>query len=508
MIYDAARLDVPARLHADVCVVGSGPGGAAAASVLARAGLHVVVLEAGAFVPPSAMTRRERDMLPQLYWEAATRTTADGRIQVHQGRGVGGSSLHNLNLCKRIPESIRRAWAARGLGELPPARWDALYDEVEERIGVSEIAAPWRNPLNRLLERATSALGWRGGPLRHNRTGCVGAGTCELGCAYDAKNNALKVFLVDALRHDATVLAHCAATAVRHRGGEVNGVDAVALDVRGEPRGRIAVESRAVVLAASATASAAIVVRSELPLTGVGRTLRLHPGVFAAGLFDEPVHAWRGIPQSWECTEWLDVEGGREGHRCWVLPAFAHPMGFAAMVPGFGRQHWALARHYAHLAAFSAMLHDETAGRIEPDGDLGLRIHYEPSAEDRAELAFGLARCAEALFAAGATRVWIPSDPPMELTPSASLAAVEALDVFDAHVPVAAVHPMGTLPLADDPHAGAVHSSGRVHGTHGLWVADGSLFASSIGVPPQLSIYAMGLHVGEHVARALTARGG
>ncbi|MBW2688037.1 MAG: hypothetical protein JRE19_19340, partial [Deltaproteobacteria bacterium] len=33
-----------------------------------------------------------------------------------------------------------------------------------------------------------------------------------------------------------------------------------------------------------------------------------------------------------------------------------------------------------------------------------------------------------------------------------------------------------------------------------LWVADGSLFPSSIGVPPQLSIYAMGLHVGRSLS--------
>jgi choline dehydrogenase-like flavoprotein len=34
----------------------------------------------------------------------------------------------------------------------------------------------------------------------------------------------------------------------------------------------------------------------------------------------------------------------------------------------------------------------------------------------------------------------------------------------------------------------------------GLWIADGSLFPSSIGVPPQLSIYALGLHVGRAIA--------
>jgi len=56
--------------------------------------------------------------------------------------------------------------------------------------------------------------------------------------------------------------------------------------------------------------------------------------------------------------------------------------------------------------------------------------------------------------------------------------------------------------MGDDPAVAAVDSEGKHHHLPGLWVADGSLFPSSIGVPPQLSIYALGLHVGRAIARA------
>ena len=130
MIFDAARLPSPLHLTADLCVVGSGAGGAMVAMVAAEAGLRVVVVEAGSLLTPGDMVQREEEMFPRLYWEGGGRTTADRAIHVHQGRGVGGSTLHNLNLCKRIPPSILERWAReRRLEALPRATWDALYED-------------------------------------------------------------------------------------------------------------------------------------------------------------------------------------------------------------------------------------------------------------------------------------------------------------------------------------------------------------------------------------------
>jgi choline dehydrogenase-like flavoprotein len=53
--------------------------------------------------------------------------------------------------------------------------------------------------------------------------------------------------------------------------------------------------------------------------------------------------------------------------------------------------------------------------------------------------------------------------------------------------------------MSDDPTRGPVDSAGKHHQLGGLFVSDGSLFLSSIGVPPQLSIYALGLHVGRAI---------
>ena len=118
----------------------------------------------------------------------------------------------------------------------------------------------------------------------------------------------------------------------------------------------------------------------------------------------------------------------------------------------------------------------------------------------RRELVFGLAACARLLFAGGARRVYIPTAKPLILERGADLDQLEKIELSPGYLDITAVHPMGTVPMGDDPTVAAVDSRGKHHHLEGLWVADGSLFPSSIGVPPQVSIYALGLHVGEAIA--------
>jgi choline dehydrogenase-like flavoprotein len=504
MIFDTSELPRPLRLRADLCVVGSGAGGAMAAMVAAEAGLSVVVLEAGEHMTPSDMTQREEEMLPRLYWEAGGRTTVDRAVKIHQGKGVGGSTLHNLNLVKRVPLSIRERWAKdRKLDALPPSAWDALYDELEKMLYVEKVPRERWNRHNLILEAGVTALGWKGGGMSHNRSGCTGSGFCEIGCAYDAKNNAAKILVPRAIKAGAQFLTRCQAVRVIHDGRKVRAVEARALHpITNQPIGEVVVEAPRVCLSASATATPALLLRSRVPDPGgeTGNGLRIHPAVVVAGDFDEPVRAWDGIPQTYECTQFLELDR-EDGRRVWIVPAFAHPMGTSVTIPGHGAGHRDLMRRYANLAVLTAMIHDETRGRVRPDGDLGLTIEYWPDEGDRRELALGLRACAELLMAAGAKRVFVPGYPPRVIERGASVAELAQVAITKGSMDLTAVHPMASVPMGGEASA-AVDSEGKHRYLGGLWVADGSLFPTSIGVPPQLSIYAMGLHVGRAISRA------
>jgi cholesterol oxidase len=53
------------------------------------------------------------------------------------------------------------------------------------------------------------------------------------------------------------------------------------------------------------------------------------------------------------------------------------------------------------------------------------------------------------------------------------------------------VHPLGGCPMADDPAHGVVDEYGAVHGLPGLYVLDGSIVPTALGVNPSKTIAAL-----------------
>ncbi|MBK7583707.1 MAG: GMC family oxidoreductase [Myxococcales bacterium] len=501
MIESGRRLTGASRWQADVVIVGTGAGGGMAASELARRGAKVIALEEGPALSARDMTQREDEMMPLLYQERGGRSTADLAIRVIGGRGVGGSTVHNINLCKRLPPEILELWgrehAVSGLSE---AELRPVFESVERDLSVSEIEPERRNNNNRVLERGVAALGWKGGPLKHNRQGCQGSGFCEIGCPYDAKQNAAKILLPDAMDHGARVVSDVRVTRILHDGRRARGVVGVALGVDGRQSVEVRVDANVVVLAGSAIGSPALGVASSLPdpHARLGRGLRMHPGVAVAGLFDERIEGWRGIPQSYECTELLELSPGSD-KRVWITTAFAHPIGAAIMLPGFGERHRAWMLRYPNIAVLTAMLHDDSEGRVSLGRDGRPRIDYVLSQSDSEQLARGVRACARLLFAAGATKVLVPSVPPIELSRPDEVESIPGSVARPHGMLMAAVHPMGTMCLGDDPRRAVVKSTGEHHQVAGLFVLDGSLFPTSIGGPPQIGIYTLARYLSRHV---------
>lgn len=494
-------------VEADAVVVGTGAGGSVAARALAEAGARVACLEEGGWHEPEDFTQREDEMFPLLFQDAGGRTTEDMAIRVLQGRGVGGSTVHNTNLCKRTPDPILELWARRhGVEGASPAALRGAFERIERELSIAPVDESMINANNDVLRRGARALGWAHGVLQHNRVGCRGSGFCELGCAYDAKQNARKVVVPRALELGAMLWSDARADRVEHDGRRASGVRATLLDASGRAHGRLHVRAPVVVLAASATASAALALRSALPdpYGRIGAGLRLHPGAVVAGEFDDEIAGHRGIPQSIECTEHLSYEEGSE-RRTWIVPAFAHPIGTASTLPGFGRDHMAAMRAYRRMAVLTAMLHDESEGRVLADPDGAPVLRYSMNGGDRRGLARGVLACARLLLAAGARRVTIPALEPRVVRSMTELDRLDMSFVEPHSVPLSAVHPMGTMAMGSDPRRSVVRSTGEHHFVRDLFVSDGSLFPTSLGGPPQLSIYAFAQHLSAHFVAAARA---
>jgi choline dehydrogenase-like flavoprotein len=488
--------------YADVCVIGSGGGGAVAAAELAAAGRSVVVLEQGPYWTNADFTQREDQMMPRLFEDAGMRQTADGGIAILQGRSVGGSTVHNLCYAFRSPDPIVAMWRnEHQLGELSVEALAPSFQRVEKNLHVKPIREDEINSLNRLLRSGAEKLGYSGFVTRHNREGCVQAGYCILGCSYGAKQSMLVTYIPRAHRAGARIYAQVRAERIEAEGGRVRRVLGSALDAAGHVVGSVEVKTPVVVLAAGAINSPDLLQRSGLAGGSgqLGRNLHLHPSVMVAGFWDEPIHAYRGIPQSYYIDEFIDLE--RDPHRGYVLmPIAGFPVLTAVNLPGFGASHFQQMRDFSKMGGLLVLLHDRSAGSVE-NGDVPGRptIEYALDAEDRAQLAQGVRHCAQVLFASGASRVVVPYAPePRVLGPGDDLRSLrDEIDVGQA--PIASTHPQSTCRMGGNPSSSVVNAWGECHDVAGLFVADMSVFPTSLGAPPQITTAALADRTAHHI---------
>jgi choline dehydrogenase-like flavoprotein len=128
-----------------------------------------------------------------------------------------------------------------------------------------------------------------------------------------------------------------------------------------------------------------------------------------------------------------------------------------------------------------------------------LRARYKLSGSDADRLAFGIARAAEIHFAAGATEVY-PNIARVGVLKPGDLAEFEATSFKPGELRLEAFHPMGTARIAADEREGVCAIDGSVHGTRNLYVADGSLFPTSVGVNPMMTIIAFSKQIARGLA--------
>jgi choline dehydrogenase-like flavoprotein len=483
-----------------VCIVGTGAGGSAAARALSEAGRRVVMVEAGSFFTPSDFSQREEQMMPRLFYDAGGRWTKNQAIRIMHGKGVGGSTLHNINLCKPLPEELLEEWDLPGFDK---SSFGPFLAQAEQLLGVSEVEAARVNRNNQILKDGVERLGYRGGPLRHNREGCVGSGFCELGCAYDAKLNAMRVMLPAAVKNGTDIFADTKAIRLLHSGRRITELLAETIPPAWSERaghaGPLRIRAKHFVVSAGAIETPLLLQRSEIPdpHRRVGARLHLHPGLAAAGVFEDPVYSWQGIPQSYECTEFLSFRHA-DHRRIWILPNAAHPVGAATIMPGFGQAHAERMRQYAHLAPLSAMLHDSSSGTVRERWGKPV-IDYVLTPEDREQLALGLRECAKLLFAGGAQKVWLPFERFVSLEHPRDVRGLE-IQIRDHDIGLVSVHPMSSVWMGRRENDSCLDHTCRYWHMDNLHVADTSVYPTSIGIPPQVTTYAIGLYVGSMLA--------
>jgi choline dehydrogenase-like flavoprotein len=482
-----------------VCIVGSGAGGAVAAGVLSQAGFEVLVVEEGGHHTNADFHMREDEAYPMLYQEDGGRATKDLAISILQGRAVGGTTTVNWTTCFRTPDHVVEHWAkVHRVGGFKFADLVPHWEEVERRLGVTQVALEETNRNNRTLYDGCRKLGFDVATTRRNVRGCLKSGYCGMGCPFDAKQSMLITFLPDAVKNGATVLSSCRIDRIEWRQPGAHRLHGTLLGADGRtPTGAtVIIEPKYLILAGGAINTPALLLRSGTPDAKklVGARTYLHPTIAALGVFPEKVEGYYGAPQS-VASHHFAHRGDEVGFILEAAPI--HPMLAAIATPGFGESHRQMMELLPYAAGHIALMidgfhPDEPGGRVELRKSGAPLLDYPlPERMWRAmrEASKVLARVQ---LASGALETRTPHDPPAAIRTEADIAKLDNYPYAPNRLTVFSAHAMGGSAMSDDSSMGVVRSEDlQMHALPDVHVIDGSVFPTSLGVNPSLSIYGL-----------------
>lgn len=512
----------------DVVIVGTGMGGAAIGHRLVEAGLRVLFLEKGgstfAKADPATADHPDHRVLAG-YWPGRVSVEIDGAggdVLLPLGAGVGGST----NLFSAALERFERSDIESTPGmphptggwPVPWSDWVRYYEQAEQLLRVRGDPGPDRTDADHLLglpppsavDASLSRL------LRHNgltpyrlhvgiayRPGCGECGGHK--CPWRCKSDAQSIFIEPALRSGrATLYDDC----------EVLRLDADEAMVRqvvfrrdGEVR---RVSARAIVLAAGAYHSPALLLRSAnehwpaglANRSGlVGRNLMFHANEWIA-VWPKAGLSTAGPRKTIGFRDHYRRGGTRLGgvQSTGMTASFGNISAFLmgrlelsrlGRLPGMGKlvklATFAAVRLFGDATIFVMLVEDfglpENRVTLDAVDPMRIRVRYRVGRD-----LSGRARLARKLL-------------------KRSFKGAGTLSLQGA-VQLNLGHACGTCRFGTDPQVSVLDPNCRAHGLNNLHVVDASFMPSSGGTNPALTIAANALRVGDILGRRLMEHDG
>ncbi|MFF2550166.1 GMC family oxidoreductase N-terminal domain-containing protein [Nocardia sp. NPDC058058] len=484
-------------IECDVVVIGTGAGGAAVAARLTEQGLGVVMVEEGDYAGRTEF-RGELHDRTQKYWRDGGYNLAIGNsvLGVSTGRLVGGTTAINSGTAFRTPDAVLREWLDAGFpGDFEPEIFGSYLDEVATELGIAHADSRYLGRVADIIGKGADALGATHGPLPRNAVGCDGQGQCVYGCPTDAKRSSNVSWVPRALEAGAQLYTNLTVTRILLNDRRAVGVLAEGQDSHGAPR-TLEIRARAVVVATGTLMTPLLLRRNGIDLPALGRNLSVHPSLGAVAMMSTPGTPWTGIPQGYHVTGLGDPLCTFEGVS--IPPQFA-----AGVLPFHGAQLTEWMNRWAYTEQFGAMVRDTGSGSVQhgPGGRSLLRYTVTPRVQ--AALQHACAGLAELFLHGGAEAVALPiaGMPPIRTLEQAR--AVAETPLTPRQFRMMGPHPLGTARMGRDARTAVVDFENRVFGTRGLYIADGSVVPTSLGVNPQVTIMAMALRAADAIAAEL-----
>lgn len=510
-IYTGADLKADTTLSCDVCVVGSGAGGAHVAQRLATQGKSVIVLEEGGFQTSDRFNGRELDAYRTLYQEQGARATTDKSMAIMQGRAVGGTTVVNWTTCFRTPKRVFEHWEEHHGVE--GISYDALvphWEQIEKRLSIVQMKLEQVNRNNMVTWRGAQKLGWHAGLLHRNVKHCAQTGYCGMGCPIDAKQSMLVTMIPEAVQAGADVYANAWVERITREKRKCTSVIARMRDPASDkPNGiTLTVEAKVTVLAGGGINTPALLLRSQIDANGrTGMRTYFHPALPAVGVHAERIDPFVGSPQYVHSEEFVARPPDKMSFLLEGGPIF--PVLFGTHPPSFGAEKQAMMDLTPHLSSTLVLLHDgfdlhnydEGAQVSLRDGGLP-RVDYKWTPRLIEGMRTGLHAALRVQLAGGAKQAF--SGHARYVRSEADIDRLIAEAPFEPNkIPVGVAHVMGGCPMGTNERKSIVDSRTlRHHGFDNMFVIDGSVYPTSLTVNPQLSIYGLASWASQFVLQA------
>jgi choline dehydrogenase-like flavoprotein len=506
--------ELPIPDEADYVIIGSGPGGAVMAYRLASAGdrSRILLVERGSrYSPIQDFNDHEMEMMPKLYKEGGLQQTKRGDMIVMQGECVGGGSVIYNAVCYEIPPSVLNAWRDRY--GVPVDGLAAEYALTAKEIGIKPLPDVGINqivkqkflkgvgayndslPVGKRLEVYAAA--------RVNASNASGDGLWNIGNKYMRKRSMLETYIPWAESagkggrksemEPPGIRVVSNTTAVRfHSDGRH--ADTVMLRTATGDLKTVRVK-KAVIVAGGVIASSHFLMRSGVK-KNVGKRMSCNFAFPMAFEFDERIRAFDG--------EQITMGAIDPENRAIFETYFNPPSAFALSIPFSFDRHRSVMSHYDRLLNFGALVGSEPNGEILPSADLlnGQAFTWELGEQDRDRIRYTLRTLLEIGRGAGATRAIVPTQPGIELdmNPLTLEKFGRALNEYPLRTRdllLSTAHPqggnimVGSKAPPDMQDLRVVDERFRVAGFDNVFVADASVFPSSLTINPQWTIMAM-----------------
>lgn len=465
-------------ISCEILVIGSGPGGAITACLLAEAGRDVVLVEEGAFLPlPSSKPYSTEEMDQKYRHGGLTVAFGKNKIAYAEARCMGGGSEINSGLYHRpLPQSIQ-AWCDQFKIEgLNPSILQRHLEEVEKDLTVSYMPEKLSSPSLK-LQQGAERLGWR-----YTETArCFKYEKRSDGEWIGKKQSMSQTYLPRAIRAGCRIMPNTSVIRIHQKRKHAKYVTAIQTDHMGNKK-KLTLIFHELFICAGAVQTPYLLRKSGIS-RNVGNSLRMHPMIRLAAVFPDEVNDDPGVPviQIEEFKPYLTL-----GCSC------SSPGHLALWLEGSLQERQKKLDRWKHMAIYYVATTPLGLGQIrsipfiqEPF------VSYQLLPQDMKQLGEGLYRLGQVLFASEATELILPIQGYESVKTLTELEDFNKRGVAYGAAPITAIHLFSSCPMGEDESKCAVDSYGRLHNFENIHLNDASILPDCPGVNPQATIMAI-----------------